>query len=199
MAGPGGGAIGVRFGGAYSWHNVSTSRMVAFPGFTDTLTARYGAGTAQLFAEAGYGIEAGSAHVEPFVNLAYVNHHTGAFTESGGAAALGAAASTFEATFATLGVRSETEFGLAGRSGRLHAGLGWRHAFGQAAPTTNFNFAGSAAFTIAGVPIARDAAVIEAGLNLDLGASSSLGVAYDGQIGSGAQSHGLKAVLAATF
>lgn len=62
----------------------------------------------------------------------------------------------------------------AGRIGAfLRAGIGvsWRHAFGDTTPLATHVFAGSDAFTVAGVPIARDAAVIEAGLDFDHGSS----------------------------
>lgn len=45
--------------------------------------------------------------------------------------------------------------------------------------------AGSEAFSIDGVPIARDAAVIEAGLELALSPTTMLGVSYGGKFGSG--------------
>ncbi|AZO16519.1 hypothetical protein EJ069_18445 [Mesorhizobium sp. M2A.F.Ca.ET.043.05.1.1] len=43
--------------------------------------------------------------------------------------------------------------------------LGWRHAFGDTAPTIGVAFAGQDPFTIAGTPIARDAALIDLGLD----------------------------------
>ncbi len=193
------GDLGLRFGAAHSWHAVSTVRAVAFPGFTDTLSASYSAGTTQLFAEAGYPIETARARFEPFANIAYVHQHTGGFTESGGAAALNSPASSLGTAFSTLGVRAETDFTLGGISARAHGTIGWRHAFGAAAPTSSFSFAGGSPFDIAGVPLARNAAVIEAGLSVDLSRNASLGVAYSGQIGSGAQHHGIRATLAGSF
>src|SRR5690606_18518301 len=56
------------------------------------------------------------------------------------------------------------------------------HAFGDIIPTAALSFAGSDFFAIAGVPIAEDAAVIEAGLGLELAPNATLGVAYQGQI-----------------
>jgi outer membrane autotransporter protein len=38
---------------------------------------------------------------------------------------------------------------------------------------------------MAGVPIARDAMVVEAGLDLSLTSTATLGVSYGGQFGSG--------------
>lgn len=58
------------------YSHISTGRSVAFPGFVDSLTAGYSAGTFQAFGEAGYRIDKVTASFEPFANLAYVNLHT---------------------------------------------------------------------------------------------------------------------------
>lgn len=190
---------GLRLGGAYSWHDIETDRTATMPGFSDALSARYGAATAQFFGEAGYRIDTDTASFEPFANLAYVNVSTDGFTESGGAAALTGSSSTENMAFTTLGLRAETTLQLGGTVVRAHGTLGWRHAFGDVTPTTDLAFAGGDAFTIAGVPIAQDAAVIEAGLDLALSPSASFGVAYNGQIGSGVQEHQVQAHFGVTF
>ncbi|WP_163525999.1 autotransporter outer membrane beta-barrel domain-containing protein, partial [Klebsiella oxytoca] len=69
-----------------------------------------------------------------------------------------------------------------------HATAGWRHAFGDVTPALSLAFAsGSSPFTIAGVPIAKDSAVIEAGLDFDIRANVRLGLSYSGQLASRAQ------------
>jgi outer membrane autotransporter protein len=77
--------------------------------------------------------------------------------------------------------------------------LGWRHAFGDTTPLSTLAFTGSDAFTVAGVPIARDSALIEAGLDLNLTPNATLGVSYQGQFGGGASQNGFKANLAVKF
>ncbi len=81
----------------------------------------------------------------------------------------------------------------------MRGGLAWRHAFGDVDPTKTLAFAGSRTFTVAGLPIARDAAVVEAGLDLAIGQSASLGVAYTGQLAEDTQDHAFKGVLAVRF
>ncbi|MFX8573833.1 autotransporter domain-containing protein, partial [Acinetobacter baumannii] len=88
--------------------DITATRSVILPGLSDTLTGHYNAGTAQVFGELGYGINAGAARFEPFANLAYVSLHTDAFTEKGGAAALTSAATATDTTFSTLGLRTST-------------------------------------------------------------------------------------------
>ncbi len=81
----------------------------------------------------------------------------------------------------------------------LRGGLAWRHAFGDVDPKTTLAFAGGSPFTISGLPIARDGALVEAGLDLAIGRSATLGVAYTGQLAQDTQDHAFKGVLAVRF
>ncbi len=193
------GAIAFRTGLAYTWHDIETRRDVAFPGFSDQLKGDYRAGTTQLFGEFGYGIEAGAFSFEPFANLAYISLRSGSFAEHGGAAALTAASQTTDVTFTTLGLRAASAFTLGTVEVTAKGMLGWRHAFGDVTPLSTAAFAGSDAFTVAGTPIARNAALVEAGLDLKLSDNASISASYTGQYGSGAQEHGFKARLGVAF
>ncbi|RUT97183.1 autotransporter outer membrane beta-barrel domain-containing protein, partial [Mesorhizobium sp. USDA-HM6] len=193
------GAIAFRTGAAYSWNRISTKRAIAFNGFTDQLSADYDAGTAQVFGELAYKADARRFKFEPFANLAYVSVHTDGFTEHGGAAALTSASSTTNATFTTLGLRASTDVALGGISATTRGMLGWRHAFGDVTPTSTFAFAGGDAFTIGGVPVARDSAVIEAGFDLKMSANATLGLSYAGQFGTHAADNGARANLSVKF
>lgn len=191
-------AFSLKGGLAHSWHSLDTSRSAAFTGFSDSLSASYNARTFQAYTEAAYTLEHGAVRIEPFANLAYVNLSTDAFTETGGAAALSALGQSANATFTTLGVRGETQVDLGGIATTLSGGIGWRHAFGDA-PTSTHSFAGGNAFTVAGVPLARDTLVLDAGLEIDLTDNAKFGLGYSGQIGSGLSDHGVRANLAVQF
>jgi len=189
-----GGDLAFRTGAAYTWHGVSTSRTVSFPGFADSLRGDYQAGTAQMFGELAYGFRAGSFAFEPFANLAYVSLHTDGFTERGNAAALASGPADNDATFATLGLRASTRFDLGRTAVTLKGMVGWRHTFGNVTPNAAMRFAGGGnAFNIGGVPIARDVAVIEAGLDFALSPTATLGVSYVGQFGSGVSDQSARA------
>ncbi|MDQ0513404.1 autotransporter domain-containing protein [Ancylobacter amanitiformis] len=192
-------ALALRSGLAYTWQDVSTNRTVGFPGFTDSLSADYNAGTFQAFGELGYRIDAPFASFEPFANLAYVRLNTDGYAEQGGAAALYSDGADFDTTFATLGLRASSELTLGAYEATLRGTIGWRHAFGDIAPSVTQAFVGSDAFTITGVPIAEDAAVLEAGLDLRLSASWTLGIAYTGQFGDGVTQNGFNAALTVKF
>ncbi len=178
--------VAFRTGATYTWHDISTHRSVAFPGFSDRLTGGYNAATAQMFGEFAYGFSTDSARFEPFANLAYVNLHTHGFTEQGGAAALTGASANTDATFTTLGLRASTTFAIGGNRLIAKGMLGWRHGVGDMVPASTMRFAGGGnAFSIGGVPIARNAAVVEARLDYAVTPDTTLGLSYLGQFGSG--------------
>ncbi|MEW6641743.1 MAG: autotransporter domain-containing protein [Pseudomonadota bacterium] len=193
------GNLAFRSGAAYSWHDISTSRSVVLPGFADRLTGSTHAGLAQAFGELGYGLRFGQIAIEPFANLAYVSLTTDDVRENGGAAALSTMSGTTDTTFTTLGLRTSSDFTLGGLNATARGTLGWQHAFGDVTPVAMMTFAGSAPFTIAGVPIARDAALVETGINLSLIQTATLGLSYSGQLASSAQQHTFKANLNVKF
>jgi subtilase-type serine protease len=50
----------------------------------------------------------------------------------------------------------------------------------------------AAAFVVAGVPIARDSLLAEAGLDLAINRNATIGVSYTGQIADNVQDHAAK-------
>ncbi|QWG18721.1 autotransporter outer membrane beta-barrel domain-containing protein [Bradyrhizobium sediminis] len=199
------GDLAFRSGLAYTRHDISTGRSVAFPGFADTLKGDYSAGTTQTFGELGYRIKAGQNPLgnlafEPFANLAYVNLSTNGFTEKGGAAALTSQGGNTGVTFSTLGLRTSTGFTLGNGVNMAARGmLGWRHAFGDTTPVSTVAFTGGSPFSIAGVPVARDGAVADLGLDLNLTPNAALGLTYGGQFGSGVTDQTVRGNFAVRF
>jgi len=183
----------------YAWHELSTRRTVSFPGFGETLKSDYSARSLQAFGEIAYRFDLGPAAFEPFANLAYVNLRSGAFTETGGVAALSAKAQTTAVAFATLGLRAQIGFDLGGTPFQLNGTLGWRRASGDVTPVSLQSFAGGAPFSIAGVPIARDALVVGAGFALTLSPGAEVALSYDGQLAQRATDHSFNARLAVRF
>ncbi|KRE16692.1 hypothetical protein ASE66_08685 [Bosea sp. Root483D1] len=193
------GALSLRTGLSYTWHDLSTRRGIVAAGLGDTLRAGYDAGTAQAFGELGYRIEFGQVAFEPFAGLAYVVLRSDGFTERGGAAALSSGSDDTGLGYATLGLRAATTTRLAGADLTLRGGLGWRHAFGDVDPKTTLAFTGSNPFSISGLPIARNAALLEAGLGLSISPSATLSLAYTAQLAQDTQDHAFKANLAVRF
>ncbi|MDH6170029.1 outer membrane autotransporter protein [Variovorax boronicumulans] len=127
----------------------------------------------------------------PF-GLAYARLRSDAYVERGGLAALCGEGGSVDATFTTLGLRASTQLGT---TTRLRGMLGWRHAFGDTTPTSTHAFADSIPFTLAGVPLVKNVAVVEAGVDVELHPNLTLGASCSGQFGSGLQDHGFKASL----
>lgn len=186
------GATALRLGASQSWNNTDTRRSVAFPGYVGGLKASDDSTTTQVFGEVGHQLQLAAAVVEPFAGLAHVRLKSDAFSERGGPAALYAEGDSTEATFSTLGVRSSLQ---AGASTRLRGMLGWRHAFGDTTPTSTHSFNGSVPFTLTGVPLARNVAVLEAGMETQLRPNLALSATYAGQVGNGLRDHGLRVGL----
>ncbi|VVE86329.1 autotransporter-associated beta strand repeat-containing protein [Pandoraea bronchicola] len=179
------GRLGATIGGAYGWQQITSQRSVAIGPIAQTARASYDASVWQVFGEAAWRLDAGPASIEPFANVAYARVRTGAFDETGSVAALHADEQSQGITFSTAGLRGEMAFGTGSiASGRLRLSAGWRHAYGANTPDMRLAFSStSAAFTVGGVPIARDAAVVSAGVDAFVGTAMTLGVSYSGQFG----------------
>lgn len=193
------GALNLRLGASYAWQDIDVSRSISFPGFADAVRASYGGWAGQAFGELGYRIGLGSVQLEPFVGASLLRLHTNRFREEGGAAALTGYGRDQDLGTTTLGLRAEATLSEA-LPLTLTGLLGWRHAYGDVEPQALLAFAGgTSAFSVAGVPVDRDALVAEAGLVWQASKALSLGVNYAGQIGSRAQDHSLKGNLTWKF
>jgi subtilase-type serine protease len=197
VAGYGGwsfGALNLRAGGAYAFHSIDTDRTIAFPGFFDRATARYDGRTGQIFGEVGYGFAFGNVAVEPFAGGAWVRLDTDAAAERATTAGLNIAANRFEVGYSTLGIRAASLIPIGDGMVLIpRASAAWQHAFDSVTPVAALAFQASAVpFVIAGVPIARDSLLAEAGLDLAIGRNATLGVSYVGQIASNVQDHAAK-------
>ena len=103
--------------------------------------------------------------------------------------------SSTHTTYSTLGLRGSSSAGMPGNQTRLRGLVSWRHAFGDAAPTSTLALAGQPGFAVAGVPIAKNALVLEGGIDFAVGRNLTLGVSYVGQAASQLSDHGIKASL----
>jgi outer membrane autotransporter protein len=202
------GAVRLRTGVLYGSNSTSTSRSIVFPGFADAATSNYGGSTAQAFGEAGNrinlsgasfgGLAFSRATLEPFAGAAAIRIHRNGFTEGGGVAALTGTAKDFNVETTTLGVRGELAF--ASLPVTFSSMLGWRHAFGDVVPSVLLAFQGGAqSFSVAGIPIDRDAFVAEAGANYAVTSALTVGLSYSGQFGQRAYDNAFKGHLNLSF
>jgi outer membrane autotransporter protein len=190
------GKLGVRLGAAQTWHHLDTRRSVDL--VQGTAKDSYSGSTSQVFGEAGYTLQAGQVSIEPYAGLAYVNLHTHGYDEDS-PAGLHGDSDNEDIVFSTLGARIASEIHLNRTEGTVHGTLGWRHAYGSVTPTATHAFDGGPDFTVAGTPIARDAALIEAGLDLRVGRATTVGIAYQGEFGDGTRQNGVMAQVNVRF
>ena len=60
-------------------------------------------------------------------------------------------------------------------------------------------FAGGAGFAVQGVPIARNALLVEAGFDVKVGRSFTVGAGYSGQFASGNRDHNFRGTVSYRF
>lgn len=191
--------IGFRSGLAYASSSVETDRRVSFGDLSESLHSDYDARTLQAFGELGYRIDTQVAMLEPYASLAYVQLKTDGFRERGGAAALSAGDETSDTGFTTLGLRAAKAFEMNALPVVARGELGWVHAFGDVTPEAALALADGGAFDVRGAPIARNAALVEAGLDVTLSEKATLGLSYQGQFASGARENGVTGTLTIRF
>jgi len=201
-AGTGSGPWSVRLGATYASNQTASTRTIAYPGFAEQASADYNSATTQLFAEVAYGLVMGTAAVEPFAGLAWINVDSDGFSETGATAGLSVSSSSSSVTYGTLGVRAATSVVTSGGMVLQPRGaLAWQTASGDLSPSAQMAFlsAPNAGFTVGGAPLADNAALIEIGADLLISEQAQLGLSYVGQYADGVSSYGLQATMTWTF
>lgn len=91
--------------------------------------------------------------------------------------------------YSSIGARAATSVTMAnGTVVMPRASLAWQHAFSNVTPTATLALLGTGAgFTVAGVPLARDSALVEAGFDV-----ATLGLSYSGQLADNVRDHAIK-------
>jgi outer membrane autotransporter protein len=135
----------------------------------------------------------GRAALEPFGGLAFVSIDTDSFKESGALAGLRGRGTDQDVGYATLGPRAAITYAWNGASVTPHISAAWQHAFDDITPGAALAFAATGiGFDVTGVPLAQDTALIDAGLDLNLSPTATLGVSYSGQFGDGVEDNAVK-------
>jgi outer membrane autotransporter protein len=142
----------------------------------------------------GYRIPTDIVALEPYINFANVNVRTGAFTETGGVAALKGGSASGTENYATFGMRATAPaISIANIKMASEFNLGWEHAFTHFLPGQTLSFAGTGeSFDISGVPLGADSAVMQAALDFALSPDAILSIGYDGALSNSAQDHAIR-------
>lgn len=201
-AGTSAGPWNLRLGASYAFNQIDASRTIAYPGYAEQANVDYDGGTTQVFGEVGYGFSVGTLALEPFAGLAYVHLSTDAFTETGASAGLSADSTSTGVGYSSLGLRVATRMELAnGMVLEPHASLAWQYAFGDITPEAQMSFIAvpGASFTVAGIPLAENTALVEIGADLRISEQLHLGASYVGQYADNVTVNALQASLTWRF
>jgi autotransporter-associated beta strand protein len=193
------GALAVRLGASYSDYDFRTRRTAEVGDLSQELIANYGGRAIQAFGEVGSAQPLGNGTVEPFVGLNAIWLKNRAFTETGGSFALAGEAMERGRAWSSVGLKASIPLGV-GSPVSIGATVGWQHALTRRTVASDLSFAaGGPDFRIEGAPLARDAALIDAGVHWTPARSLGLSVTYTGSIADQGQSHTARAVLSANF
>ena len=78
--------------------------------------------------------------------------------------------------------------------------LGWQHALAGVAPYQTVSYANAGtSFEVLGTPLAADAATLQAGFDLKVGASTMLSLSYDGSFSPTVENHAFRGSLSWHF
>ena len=171
------GSFHLRGGASGTFDTIDTSRMVAFPGFAEEHACAFNGYTGQVFGEFAYSMAINQVALEPFAGLAYV--HVQRRARSWKAAASPRCPDR---------PADRRRLFLARPARRHHVDTVQRHRAGAAAlsdtgstlsatsrrPSHWRSRAPARRFSVSGVPIAADTAVIEAGLDWRITAADEI-------------------------
>jgi len=104
--------------------------------------------------------------------------------------------------YSSLGLRVATKMDLSGgMTLEPHASVAWQYAFGDITPEAQMRFLSvpSANFTVAGVPLAENTALVEIGADLNISAQARIGLSYVGQFADNVTVNAVQANLTWRF
>lgn len=105
---------------------------------------------------------------------------------------------TRERFWSTVGVKTLHHFEI-GAPVTLNVEAGWQHALGERTVESDLAFADGEAFTIRGVPLAKDAALVDVRLEWRLSERTALGVGYNGASADQGRSQAARVMFSSQF
>jgi outer membrane autotransporter protein len=140
--------------------------------------------------------------VTPYAALDYVNAHLQGFSELGGFGALAVSSTDSHSFQTTLGVRLTSRIAIASYGTLIpELRLGWNHEFLDVSQSLSASLVGvpGSTFSATGINFGRDAALVGAGLSMELSPDAKVFVDYDGKLGSRLQEHSISGGLRVRF
>lgn len=187
----------INLGAVQTWHNVDFNRTIQLSNLYNQLNSTYDPTSQQIFGELGYHISPTSVDIYPFARATYFNINSIDFSEQGGIAALRGKMG-YHNLFSALGIReSKTIAFLEHFNLDESIMLYWNHAYNPVTPSSTLFFAsGTSPFFIAGAPIAKDALLIDAGINTKFHKKNiNIRLAYMGQFAKQTYDNGVTGTI----
>ncbi|PTU74230.1 autotransporter outer membrane beta-barrel domain-containing protein [Pseudomonas mangrovi] len=179
------------FGGAaYSRHDLSSSRRVAFPDDPQRNKGSYDLTTQQVFGEVALNLPMGKpGYLEPFFGLLVIEQNSDSFNERGGISAASVDSQSNRLLVSSLGSRGKQKFKVGGRDLLLAGHATWRNLQGDLRPEVDLQLAGTNKFTIQGTEMPRNSLLLEVKADYSLTRNVILDIDYNGAFSSGSNSH----------
>ncbi|HET7267680.1 MAG TPA: autotransporter domain-containing protein [Oleiagrimonas sp.] len=193
------GPVHWRAGLAYAREKVDSNRHITIPGLVGRVGADIDGHTAQAWLEAALPQQTAHGRFAPYLNLAHVRVQSDRWREAGSAAALEGQGGDAKASLATLGIRGAWQVGSTDWPVRLHGSLGWRQAFGADTPQARMSIHGSTPFTAYGLPLAKHAVAVQAGMDFAIGTRTRIDIGYSGQFAGDMRDQGGRITLKIAF
>lgn len=187
------GPLSLRLGATYASHDGASKRRLAFNGFSDRLKGNYDANTQQAFVELAFNAGRHNATLEPFASVGYQRYQRDSYREKGGDAALKVFGQTRDNLSSTFGLRTAKINQLDnGMTLTPRFSAGWKHTFGEIDSDTRQQLVkGGKRFEIAGAALDRNSLSVDAGLDLGLSASHTVGVGLTSEMATDSRTHGV--------
>lgn len=194
----------LRFDGimSYARLNFDSERSIAFGSVARRARATYEGDRFSAALEAGYRIDLGWSTIEPLAGLRYTYLSQDGFTEVGaGSIGLATRSQSAQSLLGSLGLRFAKSFDIDAGRLAVEARGRWQHEFGDGDMVLDASFTGApaASFAVQGARIARDSAVLGAGLSLRLDRRFTLFADYDLRLNRDLTAHAATAGLRVTW
>jgi len=186
-------------GVAHSWYDTHSHRQITLTGIQGTADATSSNGVTQAYLDGGYQFKFAQSSLTPYVDVARAWIHQGAINEAGDAAALNVLASDSSVNYATAGLRGIYE---PGQGLQLHATFGYQQAWGDLHSIDQQRFAGASnttTFDVDGMPVAKNAGVVDLGMRFAINSKVSVEASYHGQFASNAKDEGARMSVNVSF
>lgn len=168
----------------YGYDDYTSSRNIAFPGFSATANADYDGHQLTAYGVVGrdFYIDDGRTILTPSTSLQYTHMQVGSYTETGAAGVnLNVSEQSYDFIQSSVGAKIARNFLLPGMQIlRPEFHLNWLHSFGDRTMTNTASFTGGGpAFTIGAPARDRDTYNVGGGIELAASPSWSIGAVYD--------------------